>query len=189
MTDPIQPVFKLVQDFMPVLVTSKFDEDPIKNEQASLGTPFSHCKSIGNFSDAQGHQTLYGIVGSGRFPNVLKILCLSSLPASLIKIWSKTTEKRWRHCFPHYKSLEAFLLPWKPVFWSNLSRNLKQPSPHPYDAPTGLRDIQVSSEKLWQNDIIESGRTRQVQYSPHFSKQGYNKTDIMYTPENSCFTI
>ena len=27
---------------MPVLVTSKFDKDPIKNEQASLETPFSH---------------------------------------------------------------------------------------------------------------------------------------------------
>ena len=43
---------------MPVLVTSKFDEDPIKNERASLETPFSHYKSIGNFSDAQGYLTL-----------------------------------------------------------------------------------------------------------------------------------
>ena len=29
--DLIQPEFKLVWDFMAVLVTSKFDEDPIKN--------------------------------------------------------------------------------------------------------------------------------------------------------------
>ena len=35
---------QLVRDFMPVLATSKFDEDPIKNERASLETPFSHCK-------------------------------------------------------------------------------------------------------------------------------------------------
>ena len=48
-TDSIQPEFKLVWDFMAVLVTSKFDEDPIKNEQASLKTPFSHYKSMGNF--------------------------------------------------------------------------------------------------------------------------------------------
>ena len=34
---------------MPVLVTSKFDEDLIKNEQASLETPFSHYKSMENF--------------------------------------------------------------------------------------------------------------------------------------------
>ena len=30
---------------MPVLVTSKFDEDLIKNERTSLGKPFSHCNS------------------------------------------------------------------------------------------------------------------------------------------------
>ena len=34
MTDQIRPEFELVWDFMPVLVTSKFDEDPIKNERA-----------------------------------------------------------------------------------------------------------------------------------------------------------
>ena len=34
---------------MPVLFTSKFDEDPIKTERASLKTPFSHYKSMGNF--------------------------------------------------------------------------------------------------------------------------------------------
>ena len=34
---------------MPVLVTSKFDEDPIKNERASLEAPFSHYNSIGKF--------------------------------------------------------------------------------------------------------------------------------------------
>ena len=48
-TDSIQPEFKLDWDLMAVLVTSKFDEDPIKNEWASLETPFSHYKSLGNF--------------------------------------------------------------------------------------------------------------------------------------------
>ena len=33
---------------MPVLVTSNFDDDLIKNEQASMVTPFSHYKSMGN---------------------------------------------------------------------------------------------------------------------------------------------
>ena len=46
MTDPIRPEFELVQDFMPYLVTSKFDKDPIKNKCASLETSFSHCKSM-----------------------------------------------------------------------------------------------------------------------------------------------
>ena len=47
MTDQIRPEFELVRDFMPVLVTSKIDEDPIKNERASLETSFSHYKFMG----------------------------------------------------------------------------------------------------------------------------------------------
>ena len=39
---------------MPFLVTSNFDDDLIKNEQASMETPFSHYKSMGNSLDAQG---------------------------------------------------------------------------------------------------------------------------------------
>ena len=42
---------------MPVLVTS-FDDDSIKNEQASMEKAFFHYKSMGNFLDAQGQLTL-----------------------------------------------------------------------------------------------------------------------------------
>ena len=42
---------------MPVLVTSNFDDDPIKNERVSMETAFSHYKSMGNFLDAQGQLT------------------------------------------------------------------------------------------------------------------------------------
>ena len=49
----IRPKIALYQAFMPVLVTSNFDDDLIKNEQASMETAFSHCKSMGNFLDAQ----------------------------------------------------------------------------------------------------------------------------------------
>ena len=42
---------ELVRAFMPVLVTSNFDDDSIKNEWASMETPFSHYKSMGNFLD------------------------------------------------------------------------------------------------------------------------------------------
>ena len=38
---------------MPVLITSNYDNDSIKNERASMETPFSHKKSIGNGLDAQ----------------------------------------------------------------------------------------------------------------------------------------
>ena len=36
---------------MPVLDTSNFDDDSIKNERASMETPFSHYKSTGNYID------------------------------------------------------------------------------------------------------------------------------------------
>ena len=49
--------FKLDQAFMPVLGTSKFDDDSIKKEQASMETPFSHYNSMGDFVDAQGQLT------------------------------------------------------------------------------------------------------------------------------------
>ena len=53
----IQPKIKLNRANMPVLVTSNFEDDSIKNKQASMETPFSHYKSMGNFLDAQGQLT------------------------------------------------------------------------------------------------------------------------------------
>ena len=54
----IQPKIELNQAFMPVLVTSNFEDDSTKNKQASMETAFSHYKSMGNFLDAQGQLTL-----------------------------------------------------------------------------------------------------------------------------------
>ena len=67
-----------------------------------------HYKSMGNFLDAQGQLTPQSVVRSGRNSNSSEILCMCSLPASIKRIESKTTEKRWRHHFPHYKSMGAF---------------------------------------------------------------------------------
>ena len=57
MSGLIRPEVELNQAFMPVLVTSNFDDDSIKNERASMDTPFSHYKSMGNFLDTQGQLT------------------------------------------------------------------------------------------------------------------------------------
>ena len=57
MSSPIRPKIKLDRAFMAVLFTSNFDDDSIKNEHASMETPFSHCKCMGNFLDAQGQLT------------------------------------------------------------------------------------------------------------------------------------
>ena len=103
---------------MSVLVTSNFDDDSIKNERASMETPFSHYKSMGNFLDAQGQLSPLSVVRSGRNSNSSEILCMSSLPASVKRIRSKATKKRWRHHFPHYGGFVngGFLMPWTPEF-------------------------------------------------------------------------
>ena len=54
MSSLTRPEIKLVQAFMPVLVTSNFDDESIKNDRASMEIPFSHYKSMGNVLDAQG---------------------------------------------------------------------------------------------------------------------------------------
>ena len=53
----IRPKIELYQAFMPVLVTSNFDDDSIKTEPASIETSCSHYKSMGIFLDAQGQLT------------------------------------------------------------------------------------------------------------------------------------
>ena len=57
MSGLIQPKIELNRAFMPVPVSSNFDDDSIKNERASMETPFSHYKSMGNFLDPQGQVT------------------------------------------------------------------------------------------------------------------------------------
>ena len=57
MSGLIRPEIKLVRAFMPVPVTSNFDDDSIKNERASTETAFSHYKSMGIVLDAQGELT------------------------------------------------------------------------------------------------------------------------------------
>ena len=58
MSGVIRPKIELDWAFMTVLVTNNFGDDLIKNERASMETPFSHYKSMGNVLDAQGHLTL-----------------------------------------------------------------------------------------------------------------------------------
>ena len=58
MSGLIWPKIKFDQAFMSVLVTCNFDDDSIKNERASMETPYSHYESMGNLLDAQGQLTL-----------------------------------------------------------------------------------------------------------------------------------
>ena len=74
---------------MNVLVTCKYEEDPIKNRGARVFTTL-----YVNFSDAQGQITLESVVVPGRNLNTSKLSCMSSLPARMRMIESKNEGAR-----------------------------------------------------------------------------------------------
>ena len=96
-------------------------------------------------------------VRSGRNSNSSEILCMSSLPASIKRIGSKATEKRWIHHFPHYKSMGAFCCHGHQSFDPICLKTLRSLSPPPVmlhlkfdqDWPTCLRDIHVRKCKIF----------------------------------------
>ena len=88
---------------MDVLVTCKYEEDPIKNEGARVLTT-----SYSNFSDAQGQITLVLVVVSGQNLNSSKLSCMASLPARMRMIDSKMKELECSQDFSHYKSMGIF---------------------------------------------------------------------------------
>ena len=83
---------------------------------------------------------------------------MASLPASMKRIRSKATEKRWRHRFPHYKSMGAFCCHGNQSFDPICPKTLCSLSPTPkmlhikfdQDWPTGFRDIQVWKCGRWR---------------------------------------
>ena len=77
----------LVRDVMDVLVTCKYEEDPIKNEGPRVVTTL-----YSNFSDTQGQIPLVLVSVSGRNLNSSKLSCMSSLPARMRMIESKMKE-------------------------------------------------------------------------------------------------
>ena len=88
---------------MNVLVTCKYDKDPIKNEGARVDTTL-----YSNFSDVQGQITLVLVSVSAGNLNSSKLSCMSSLPARMRMIDSKMKELEWSQDFSHYKSMGIF---------------------------------------------------------------------------------
>ena len=100
---PIWPNFELVRDILDVLVTCKYEEDPIENEGARVDTTL-----YSNFSDTQGQITLVLVSVSGRNLNSSKLSCMSLLPARMRLIESKMKELECSQDFSHYKSMGIF---------------------------------------------------------------------------------
>ena len=88
---------------MDLLVTCKYEEDPIKNEGARVVITL-----YSNFSDAQGQIALVLVSVSGQNLNSSKLFCMSSLPARMRMIDSKMKELECSQDFSHYKSMGNF---------------------------------------------------------------------------------
>ena len=88
---------------MDVLITCKYEEDPIKNRGARVFTTLYIY-----FSDAQGQITLELVVVSGRNLNSSKLSCMSWLPARMRMINKKLKELECSQHFSHYKSMGIF---------------------------------------------------------------------------------
>ena len=68
---------------------------------------FSHYKSMGIFTDAQGQLYPQSLVRSGRISNSSEIIWMSLLPASMKKIRSKMKALECSQHFPHYNPMGA----------------------------------------------------------------------------------
>ena len=119
---------------MPVLVTNNFDDDSIKNERASMETPFFHYRSMGFFRRSKAANS---VVSGPIWPK--------------FELVRETMENRWRHHFPHYKSVGDFCCHGKQSFDLICPKTLCSLVPTPkmlhiqfdQDWPTGISAIQV----------------------------------------------
>ena len=107
---------------MDVLVTCKYEKDPIKNEGARVDT-----KLYSNFSDAQGQITLVLVSVSGLNLNSSKLSCMSLLPARMRMIDSKMKELEWSQEISHYKSMGIFQIAQLCSPWSDLAEFRTRP--------------------------------------------------------------
>ena len=87
--------------------------------------------------------------------NSSEILCMPLLPASIKRIGSKTFEKRWRHHFPHYKSMGAFCCHGNQSFDPICPKTLSSLFPYLNDATLKILSRlanwlqRYSSSKVW----------------------------------------
>ena len=86
--------FKLLCDFMPALVTCKFEEELNKTGQEKLGDAiFHHCKSVGHFGSCSNQGPVVQSVVS--LTSSLRVISLTVLADSIYNIMIFFAEKMW----------------------------------------------------------------------------------------------
>ena len=139
---------------MDVLITCKYEKDPIKNRGARVLTTLYI-----NFSDAQGQKTPQSLVRSDQISNSSEMLWMFSLPASIKKIRSKMKELECSQDFSHYKSMGIFPDAQGQLTLQSLVRSGR---------------ISNSSEMLWMSSLPESikkirSKMKALEWSQAFS--------------------
>ena len=114
---------------MDVLVTCKYEEDPIKNEGARVLTRLYDVL-------VRRSRETNSEVSSGILP---KFELIQAFIVFLVTCKNeedpiKNEGARVLTRFSSLKPYGNYLLPWKPEFQSDLAKNLMQPFPHPNDA-------------------------------------------------------
>ena len=96
-------------------VTSNFDVDSIKNEQASMETPFSHCKSMGNVLDTKG---VNSVVSGQIWPKfeLIQDFMHVLVTCKYKKDRIKSNREKVETPFSPLQVNGGFLLPWTPEF-------------------------------------------------------------------------
>ena len=104
----ILPNFKLIQALMYVIVTCKYEMDPIKHSREKVATPFFIIISLwGFFSTLERAAT--SAVGGPIWLNFellrdpMHVINISKYKKDRIK----TAEKKWQHHFLHYNPMGA----------------------------------------------------------------------------------
>ena len=84
---------------------------------------------------------------------------MSSLPASIKRIGSKTTEKRWRHRFSHYKSMGVFCCHENQRFDPICPKTLCSLFPHPVMLHIKFDSIDYLASEKFKFESVDDGRT------------------------------
>ena len=121
-----------------------------------METPFSHYKSMGNFLDIKAANSIVSGPIWPKFelvPHFMPVLITCKYKKDRIK----NNRKRWRHHFPHCKSIGAFCCHGNQGFDPICPKTLCSLSPIPMmlhikfdqDWPNGFRDIQVQKSEIF----------------------------------------
>ena len=145
---------------MDVLVTCKYEKDPIKNEGARVDTTL-----YSNFSDAQGQITLvFGVCIWPKF-ELIQAFMHVLVTCKMRMIDSKIKELEWSQDFSHYKSMGIFQIAQGQLTPQSLVRSGR---------------ISNSSEILWMFSLPASMKKIRskmkalewTQHFPHYNPMG-----------------